>query len=218
MEKKNIIAFDFDGTLVDSTRLIHETLINTSHEYGHNEITEENIEEHFGPTESGILKEIVGPKVFPEAWAYYIEDYIRLQPEILHNFPEMDELLEELSKRKDILLLLITGRSRPTAEISLSYLGYDKYFAKIYTGSEEGINKDENINAALEDYGIEKSRILYIGDTLADIHTMKSIDVDLLSVTYSSKDTETIHLIEKENPSNVCHTIQELKNRLFELI
>ena len=218
MEKKSIIAFDFDGTLVDSSRLVSQSLINTVHEYGHDEINEEKLEEYFGPTESGILRNIVGAKLFPEAWAFFIEEYIRIQDECQLRIEGMDELLDELSNRKDILLLLVTGRSLPTAEISLSHLGYDKYFAKIYTGSEEGINKDENMESILESYGADKKSILYIGDTLADVETMKSIDVDILSATYCQKSKEKISEIENENPGNICHSILELKEKLLSLI
>lgn len=218
MKKKSIIAFDFDGTLVDSSVLVNKSLISTCHEYGHNEIDENNLEDHFGPTEYGILKNIIDPKDFSEAWAFFIEEYIRIQPEGLIKIEGMDEILETLSKRNDVLLLLVTGRSKPTSEISLSYLDYEKFFAKTYTGSEEGINKDVNIENIIQDYGVTKDDIIYMGDTIADIKTMRKAGVDILSCTYCQKSEEKIQAIEQENPNNTCHTIKELKEKLLSLI
>lgn len=217
MTKKNVLIFDFDGTIADTANLVKSTLVNTIHEYGHPEITTENIEEHFGPTESGILRNILGEKIFPEAWTSYLEDYIRVQSECIKKIPGMDELLEELSHQRVILLLLVTGRSKETMDISLSYLNYESYFSKCYSGSMDGINKDENILQVLDDYGLEKENIVYIGDTLADVHTMREIDVDVLSVDYCGFDKEGKELLEKENPGNVFYSVDELKERIKEI-
>ncbi len=217
MDKKSVIVFDFDGTLADTTLLIQDSILNTLREYGHFEVNESNLEDHFGPSEAGIIKKIVGDKVFPEAWTYFLEEYIRIQKDTIKKFPGMDDLLEKLSKRKDLLLLLVTGRSRETAEISLSYLGYESYFGKVYTGSEEGINKNISIENALNDFGIKKENIVYIGDTLADIHTMKKACVDLLSVSYCYQDKSRISQLEKENGGNVMHSVLELQERLEEI-
>lgn len=217
MNKKSVIIFDFDGTLADTTLLVQNSILGTLREYGHFEVDENNLEDHFGPSEPGIIKKIVGDKVFPEAWAYFLEEYIRIQKETIKRIPGMDDLLENLSKRKDLLLLLITGRCRETAEISLSYLGYESYFGKVYTGSEEGINKDVSIETALNDFGIQKENIVYIGDTLADIHTMRKAQVDLLSVSYCYQDEMKISQLEKENAGNVMHSVMDLQKRLDEI-
>ncbi len=217
MNKKSVIVFDFDGTIVDSNNLEHQALLNTIHEYGFEEIDDSNLEDHFGPTESGILKNILGEDIFPEAWAFFIEDYLRLQEELLVKIPGMDDLLLSLSKKKDLLLLLVTGRSKETADISLDYLGYDKYFAKTYTGSDEGINKDENIEKILDDYGVEKEHIVYVGDTLADIKTMKSIGIEIISVSYSQYDKNHKDMLEEENPHHVVHSVKELEEKLLNI-
>ena len=217
MNKKSVVIFDFDGTIVDSNQLEHQALLNTIHEYGFEEINDSNLENHFGPTESGILKNLLGEDLFPEAWAFFIEDYLRLQEELLVKIPGMDDLLLSLSKKQDLLLLLVTGRSKETADISLDYLGYDKYFGKVYTGSDEGINKDENIEKLLEDFGLEKENIVYVGDTLADIKTMKAIGIDIITVSYSQYDKNNKDQLEEDNPGNVVNSIQELETKLIEI-
>lgn len=218
MNKKNVIVFDFDGTLADTDCLIKDTIVSTVNEYGHFEVTKDNLESYFGPTESGIIRKVVGERLFPEAWTFFLEDYIRLQGDTIKKVPGMDELLEHLFAKKNLLLLLVTGRSRETTDISLSYLGYEKYFGKVYTGSEEGINKDVSLNQSLIDFGIQKENILYIGDTIADIHTMKKAGIDLISAAYCCKDANVQKQLEKENPGNVVFSTKELTKRLDEIV
>lgn len=218
MQKKNVVVFDFDGTIANSTRLEHTALLNTIHEYGFDEINEDNLESYFGPTESGILKNILGEDRFAEAWTFFIEDYLRLQDSLLERIPGIDELLSLLSKRNDVLLALITGRSKETLDISLEFLGYDAYFSKLYTGSDEGINKDESIDCLLQDYGVQKHNIIYVGDTVADIKTMKDHQIDILSVSYSQFELDKKEELERLNPGNVVKTVEELKERLLALV
>lgn len=217
MNKKKVIVFDFDGTIADSLKLEHQALLNTIHDYGYKEITDDNIEEHFGPSESGILKEILGDDTFVEAWPIFIEEYIRLQNSLLRTFPGIDELLHSLSK-EDISLVLLTGRSKETTDISLSFLNLVDVFSFVYTGSDKGINKDKNILTLMKELSVQGKDILYIGDSLADIHTMKKINVDILSVVYAKKKDDVVNKIKEENKGNIIFTIDELKARIYSLI
>ena len=218
MNKKNIIIFDFDGTIANTNKLIPDSIINTLNEYGINEITQDNIFSHYGPTEKGILMNFLNDKIIPEAWTYYLEEYIRLQDSEMQRIEGMDDLLERLSRHNDLLLLLLTGRSKETADISLSYLGYDKYFAKVYSGSVEGNKKDVSIYNAIEDYGLKKENMLYIGDSISDIRTMRKVGIDILSVSYCCQTEVRKIQLSKENPNNVCDSVKELEDKLFLLI
>lgn len=217
MNKKRVIVFDFDGTIADSMNLEHQALLNTIHNYGNEDITDDNIEDHFGPTESGILKEILGEETFIEAWPIFIEEYIRLQSSLLKTFLDIDELLHSLAK-EDIKLILMTGRSKETCDISLSFLNLENIFSEIYTGSDKGINKDKNMLSLMKELDVIENDILYIGDSLADIKTMRKVNIDILSVTYAGKKEDVISQMNIENKDNVISSVNELKNRVFSLI
>ena len=215
--RKRIIAFDFDGTIADSMNLEHRSMLYAIHLAGHNEITDDNLEDHFGPTESGIIRKVCGEEAFHKVYPSFLAKYKEIEPEEMKPIPGMKELLEDLSKESSVALVLVTGRSKDTMEISLDYLGVRPYFKKTYWGSEEGINKDQNLEKAASDFKVSKEEILYIGDTLADIETMEKAGIDLLSVGYCHNEKDQA-VLKENNPNGYIGSVQELRDRLFSII
>lgn len=209
MKKKNILVFDFDGTLVNSTKLENDSLLYALSSVNISSVDEESIFSYYGPTEKGILKYIIGKEDIEPVWNTFLDYYKKNSKNyIIH--PTILKLLVKLKMNPDLSLFLVTGRSKETLQISLQDNQLEDFFIKEYTGSEEGINKDESILQLIHDYGLEKPRILYIGDTVADINTMKKIDVDVLSVAYykTNEECERLNIL---NNGKVCTKIDELE-------
>lgn len=216
MQRKKCICFDFDDTLVKSLGLTKESLIRTLNYFGHNEITMENLHDYFGPTEPGIITNILGEDEALAALPYFYQTYSELQSELLVKNDEITEMLESLSKRPDLLILLITGRSQETLDISSHFLDYEKYFKKTYVGSMDGINKDESMKEAMHDFDLEKEDMLYIGDTLEDISVMKENDYDIFSAGYFH-DEEYQKKLTSEN-ENTFTSIKDLYDAILKVI
>lgn len=215
MKKKSVVAFDFDGTLTSSIDMEDRSMAYGCESVGIHGMNREILHCHYGPTEYGILKELVPPGDLKNAWEAFLSYYRKASKDLLP-YEGIKELLKTLSEKK-CLLLLVTGRSKETLDISLPDLGLDSYFAKCYVGSESGTNKEQSMEKIFHDYGIGKDDILYIGDTLDDIRMMKAIDVDILSVSYSHDLKYQEELI-KANPGNVCTTVSELTKRILDSI
>lgn len=216
MNKKRCVCFDFDDTLVHSDGLIRESIVRTLNYFGNNEVKREDVVKYFGPSEPGILANILSQDDYPAALPYFFQTYSELQKEFLKPEKKITDLLERVSKVDGLLVLLVTGRSQETLDISLNYLGYEKYFAKTYSGSMDGINKDESMKEALHDFDLEKEDVVYIGDSLADIRVMKENDYDILSAGYFH-DEEYQKRLKEENP-NTFVTVDELEDALFKII
>ena len=216
MQRKKCICFDFDDTLVKSLGLTKESLIRTLNYFGHNEITMENLHDYFGPTEPGIITNILGEDEALAALPFFYQTYSELQSELLVKNDEITEMLESLSKRPDLLILLITGRSQETLDISSHFLDYEKYFKKTYVGSMDGINKDESMKEAMHDFDLEKEDMLYIGDTLEDISVMKENDYDIFSAGYFH-DEEYQKKLKSEN-ENTFTSIKDLYDAILKVI
>lgn len=216
MNKKKALIFDFDGTIADSMKLEKTALVKTINKYGIFNVTIENIEDYFGPTELGILEKILVNEDKKEYWSYFLEEYKRMQPELLTTFNGIEPLINSLKDKFSIFL--VTGRSKETLDISLSYLNIASAFIKTYTGSDLGINKDINIKKLLDEYNYDISDVLYIGDSLADINTIHKIKGDIISVGYRYANKEDIKKLEEINPNNVVSTVLQLKERLYQLL
>jgi phosphoglycolate phosphatase-like HAD superfamily hydrolase len=215
MEKKTAFAFDFDGTLTLSFSMEDDCMAKACQAVGFKDVTPAIIHQNYGPTEDGIIRKLVGEANFRKAWAFFL-DYYAKESKKLKPFKGIPELLKTLSQKK-CLVILLTGRSRESLEISLADLGLSSCFIRAYTGSPYGTNKEKSMTSLLTDYGLAKKDVLYIGDTLEDIQMMRSIDTDILSAGYSH-DSSYQQQLEKANPGNVCHSVDDLKKRLVELI
>lgn len=216
MDKKRCVCFDFDGTLVSSDGLISESIVRTLNYFGINDMKKEDVVKHYGPSEPGILAELLSQDDYPAALPYFFQTYSELQPELLKKNDKITELLEKVTKIDNLVVILVTGRSQETLDISLNYLGYEKYFAKTYSGSMDGINKDESMRQALHDFDLEKEDVVYIGDSLADIRVMKENGYDILTAGYFH-DKEYQEKLKDANP-NTFLSIEELSDALFKII
>ncbi len=213
---KKAIIFDFDGTLVDTSELERVALLDTINKYGDKNFSIDDLENYFGPNEYGILKNILIEECLNDAWRYFLGNYGDFQEKLANKNTEIEELLNELSLNKGLDLFLVTGRSVETCDISLSYFGFKKYFKRVYTGSPKGVNKDKNILSILEEYNLNKDDVIYVGDTVQDVYTMKKIELDILSVNYFH-DKKYGEELEKANPGNVIYSIKELKEKLLKI-
>lgn len=216
--KKKIFVFDFDGTISDTTQFERTTMVDTINRFGNREITCDNIEDHYGPTEIGIIKNLLPEEKWEEAIAYFLKQYEDLQPRYMKAVDGMIDLIRELKEKEDLHLILVTGRSEETMRMSLDFLGLTSAFEKTYSGSEKGVVKGEKVEEILEKYPeIKREEILYIGDTTSDCEVFNNIDVDLISVGYCH-DKRYREELERMNPGRVVDSISELKEKLNEFL
>jgi len=207
-----IVAFDFDGTLAPSFPLIVDCFIKTLDEYGV-KMDKNDLAEYYGPTEKGMLAKILGKDKGSEAFIEYCKLYKKEHSSLLPSFSE--ELLAILGKIKSMAhthLAIVTGRSRPTAEISLKEFGIFGLFEKIYCGSYYGVNKPTSIRKCLKYFSLGKEDMIYIGDSIKDISSCAAAGIQIISANYYH--TADYEKIRQRNPDKVARTYRELDNLL----
>lgn len=207
-----IVAFDFDGTLANSFKLVHTSLLEVIKKYNKN-YTEDELNHYFGPSEDGIIYNILGNKNKADFYDYLLA-YNKYHNELL---PSLNRgaltLLKEL-KKKGITIVLLTGRTLESTLISLTYFGLNNMFDSIYYGDESGVIKDKNFLKLEKDYNVEAKDIVYIGDSLKDVESCKTANVKLLSINFDSKRYKRIKKINTDTFNNFT----SLKKRLYEII
>ena len=217
MNKKKAVVFDFDGTLANSFPLVAGKITEATAMFRKEELTEEENNSIYGPTEEGIILKLIKDKgEAKECFLRYLDLYNQYHEELLPDFiPGIRELLEELNKR-NIPVYLLTGRSKESTMITLTKFNAFKYFKAIYTGGLYGEVKEELLNELASIHHYNKEDFVYIGDSLHDVPQCRRANVDIISVSYAN--TDSYEKLEEINKGNVAKTVEELKAKLFEIL
>lgn len=217
MNKKRAVVFDFDGTLSNSFPLVVGKITEAIAMFREEELTEEENNSIYGPTEEGIILKLIEDKgEAKECFLRYLDLYNQYHEELLPDFiPGIRELLEELNKR-NIPVFLLTGRSKESTMITLTKFNAFKYFKAIYTGGLYGEVKEELLNELASIHHYNKEDLVYIGDSLHDVPQCRRANVDIISVSYAN--TDSYEKLEEINKGNVAKTVEELKSKLFKIL
>ena len=217
MNKKKAVVFDFDGTLSNSFPLVAGKITEAIAMFRKEELTEEENNSIYGPTEEGIILKLIKDKgEAKECFLRYLDLYNEYHEELLPDFiPGIRELLEELNKR-NIPVFLLTGRSKESTMITLTKFNAFKYFKAIYTGGLYGEVKEELLNELALIHHYNKEDLVYIGDSLHDVPQCRRANVDIISVSYAN--TDSYEKLEEINKGNVAKTVEELKEKLFQIL
>lgn len=213
MNKLKAIIFDLDGTLADTLPLCIKSFQLAFEEITGIKYPENTITQFFGQTEEGITKSIE-----PDRWEECFYAYIRIYKENHHLCPAIFEGTREILnflRENQYKIAMVTGKGKPTADITLDYFGIKNYFEYVETGSTEGVIKDKCIAKILNHWQIHANQAAYIGDQPSDIICSRKIGVLPIAVTWAS--TTDSKLLEKENPSKIFSKIKDFKHWLEQI-
>ena len=214
---KKVIIFDFDGTILNTEPFIGRLIYETYLKFTGKKLTLEDILRNYGPSEDGMLINLNdGSYDSNEAFEYYLKMYKKMHEEFFTHIDKDLKNIFEYLKSNDIDTYIITGRSKESLDISLDILDIRKYFKGYYTGSKKGINKPTSIRNLMNDHNYNNKDLLYIGDTVNDINSMKEVDVKIISIAlYNLKNYDKLNEL---NPFNVVKDYKELDLKIKEFL
>ena len=175
MKPVRAVIWDVDGTLADTIPLIVSSLRVAIIEHGGPEMTDDEITALFGPTEEGVLRNLLG-----DAWEPAIETYLR-EYEDGHDvgvlsFNGVANVVRDL-QRRGVPMAVVTGKGERSARITLEQLGYRDVFETVASGSMGGAVKAEKISAIVAAWGIDPADVAYVGDHPADVRDSRTAGV-----------------------------------------
>ena len=214
---KKVIIFDFDGTILNTEPFIGRLIYETYLKFTGKKLTLEDILRNYGPSEDGMLINLNdGSYDNNEAFEYYLKMYKKMHEEFFTHIDKDLKNIFEYLKSNNIDTYIITGRSKESLDISLDILDIRKYFKGYYTGSKKGINKPTSIRNLMNDHNYNNKDLLYIGDTVNDINSMKEVDVKIISIAlYNLKNYDKLNEL---NPFNVVKDYKELDLKIKEFL
>src|SRR5574337_1276561 len=189
----DLIAFDWDGTLFDSTAIITRCIQLAVRDVG------------------GTVPSDVRAARYPELAARYRHHYLGRQHDIVL-FEGVQELLELLRSRHH-LLAVATGKSRRGLNDALRIARLEALFDGSRTADETAGKPDPlMLRELMAEFDVPPERTLMIGDTTHDLLMAKNAGCASLGVSYGAHDSGDFA---EFAPRHVAHSVAELRDWLL---
>ena len=196
MKEYNYYIFDFDGTLVDSSEGIYNSIIYALKEFGIEENDREKLRYFIGPPLFHSFKHIYGVSDDEANWlvAKYRERYkVKGCTEALVYDGVADMLISLKERGKKIAIA--SSKPKQFVDEMSHHLGiYDYYdFVSAESFDKTHSSKEELINTVLEHFGNPpKEECLMIGDRFYDIDGAKATGLDSAGAVYGLGEVEEL--------------------------
>lgn len=184
-----LVIFDFDGTLVDSRRLIVESHRIVFGEFGLTPPTEDESLALIGMSLEIVLARLAGADATVQDMA---EAYRRLLPALRSDpafaerpFEGAGELLETLATRDDVRLGIATGHVSHAIAPVLDHLDWRKFFCTVQTADKAPSKPHPAmLLQAIDAAGVSAAQTIMIGDTAFDMEMATAAGVYGVAVAW----------------------------------
>ena len=211
----DLIAFDWDGTLFDSTGLIVRCIQAACRDLGMPEPSDVQAAYVIGLGLMDALRHAVpdlAVERYPELGRRYRHHYMARQHEIVL-FDGTREMLASL-KARNHWLAVATGKSRLGLNEALDSAQLRQFFDSTRTADETASKPDPLMLLELMgELGTEPERTLMIGDTTHDLQLAANAGVACIGVSYGAHPSEDFH---RFSPRFVAHSTRELHDWLHD--
>jgi phosphoglycolate phosphatase len=189
-----LIVWDWDGTIMDSTPTIVECIQQSCRDLGFKEPDDTLASSVIGLGIHDSLRRAVPwiePAHFPKLTERFRFHYLAKDHE-LHLFSGIRELLQDL-RAEGYLLGVATGKSRVGLDRSLDHHQIGHLFHETRTADESFSKPHPGMLLELSDVmQVPTRRMLMIGDTTHDLDMAANAGVDAVAVTYGAHPPSTL--------------------------
>lgn len=186
MKKYDLIIFDLDGTIMDTSDGIINCYNYTAKIFNRNELDREKFKGIIGsPLTDGFKNNYsMNDQEVKEAVKIYRRRYEEKGIYEATSYQGIPELLKKL-KDNNYKTAVATLKLEKFAKKMLRDQNIDQYFDLIYgTNQEDSLKKHDLINKAVSTLNIEKNKVVLIGDSFYDSVGAKTANVDFIGVSY----------------------------------
>jgi HAD superfamily hydrolase (TIGR01509 family) len=185
----DVVAFDFDGTLADTTSAILATALQTLRELEHPPVPEERFVPMIGlPLKQAFLEAGVDPQAADACVVRYRERFPDHAAKVAL-FPAVRACLDELT-RLGLVMGIVSSRGRASLFDLIERLRIGAHFRAV-VGEEDVLCKKPEPEPVLKlaaTLGVSPARVLVVGDTTYDIEMGHAAGAPTCAVTYGSHD------------------------------
>lgn len=187
MNKYDLVIFDLDGTILDTSEGIILSIKHTIDVMGLDKLSDTALSSFIGPPiQNSFEREcgLVGEKQ-QEAVTTFREYYKTSAMFKASPYDGIYDTFQALSERK-VMTAVATYKREDYAKSLLEYFEFNRFTHNIHGGDAENkLKKNDIINLCIFDSGIaDKSRIVMVGDTCHDADGAEQACIDFIGVTF----------------------------------
>lgn len=195
-----LVLFDCDGTLVDSAPVIHECMRRTFVDYGYAEPRFEATKSIIGLTLDIAIGQILGIELgqrTAEMTARYKEHFIlyRSDPDFAEPaFAGIHNLVGALGQIDDVILGVVTGKSRNGLDRVLEHQGFENHFVTRRTADDcPSKPHPAMVLECCDEVGIAPENTVVIGDAIYDMQMARSAGAKAFGVAWGYAEHEALN-------------------------
>ncbi len=182
MNNKFLIAFDYDGVIVDSLNQNLLVARQACQQLGLKSFpTLNDIEQLENMSFEDIGRQIKVPEDRLKDFTSIVFDQLAQDTNTLFIFEGISDLLFQLSKQHT--LVVVTTNTQKVVERFLNKHGLEKCFVKIMGDEWQG-TKHEKIIRFARQFNFEKHLVYLVGDTISDIREAKLAGINSIAVSW----------------------------------
>jgi phosphoglycolate phosphatase len=211
----DLIAFDWDGTLFDSTAIIVTSIQNAVKDLGYKVPSDEAAAYVIG---LGLTQALAhaAPDVPQEKWPELGQRYrhhYALHVDDIVLFKGAEDLVRELRARGH-QLAVATGKSRSGLDEAFVATGLGEVFHSSRTADEtRGKPHPQMLLELMDELGVEPQRTLMIGDTTHDLQLAANAGCASVAVSFGAHESVALQAL---SPKFIAHNVAELRNWLLD--
>jgi phosphoglycolate phosphatase len=216
------VVFDLDGTLIDSVGDITDALNGALLKTGLEPFSEAEVRLMVGGGARVLVERVLNARNLSESvalaqqlYAAFMEIYQSGSVARTSVFDNARELLEAL-RRQGIKCAICTNKPAHITNDVLAKLGMRDSF-EVVVGGTEALPKKPHpamLLAALAALGVDRSRAVMVGDSMADVGAARAADVPVIVVSHGYSKTPADEL----GADLVINSLSELSDALCKLI
>lgn len=214
-QKYDLIVFDWDGTLMDSTGTIIRCIQAAARDLGLPVPSDQNASYVIGLSMTDAMKAAmpgVDPALCPQIIERYRLHYFKEDHDLVL-FDGAREMLNDLH-HQGYFLAVATGKSRMGLNRALSASGLMSLFSATRCADETFSKPNPAMLFELtHELGQHINRTVMIGDTTHDLLMASNAGADAIAVNYGAHDS---HALQEHNPVYIANNVSQLHQWLNE--
>ena len=186
MHSKKAIIFDFDYTLGDSSKGIHDSINYALTKLGFQTVSYEKTCEAIGKSLPDTLVHFTGEENRDRSddfYKYFMEKAMDVMVQKCIIYPDVEKTLEYL-RSKNLKLAIASTKHRHRITAILSKFSLLDYFSVIVGGEDVSVHKPDPMVLfhVFAHLGIDSKDCIYVGDNIVDAQAAERAKVDFIPV------------------------------------